>query len=381
MRRFLIPVLAAALVGAACQDATSPASVHAPSAATVASLASATPITLDQWTGLANDAIPWTPGETHIGKGFNPNPHPGDAIVATFYWRDTTNTIMHVMDHFCDVNSTPIGNTYALVDYVTGGGYSMATYVATNVQGFSDTATTVDQMVCVHAILSDSVTEGGMILSAYRGVNPVLAWALGAHHAATGSGATVVVGDAGTIPVGVGALAYGVTMSNGVVGTDPPPGFTNIDEVSDTALKADGEYEVLPGGGSADARWNWYFTSQHTWLAGTLALNPPLHLVFTVQPRTTLPFMTIAPAVQVSAEDALGNVVSGFGDSVTIAIGHNGGTLTPGTLSGTRTVVAANGVATFSDLSVDQLGNGYTLVVTAKRATGAESAPFNIGAF
>jgi hypothetical protein len=380
MRRFLIPVLAAALVGAACRDAVSPAS-HVPSAVISAALSAASPITLDQSTGLANDAIPWAPGETHIGKGFNPNPHLGDAIVATFYWRDTTNTITMVMDHFCDVNSTPIGNTYQLVNYVTAGGYSMATYVATNVQGYSETATTSDQMVCVHAILSDSVTEGGMILSAYRGVNTVPAWALGAHSAATGSDSTTTVASAGVLTVGAGAVVYGVTMSSGVVGTDPPPGFTNIDDVSDTALKADGEYEVVPGGGSVDARWNWYFTSQHAWLAGALALNPPLHLVFTVQPRTALPFMAIAPAVQVTAEDAFGNAVSSFGDSVTIAIGHNGGTLMPGTLSGTKTVVAVNGVATFSDLSVDQLGNGYTLVVAAKRATGAESAPFNIGAF
>ena len=33
----------------------------------------------------------------------------------------------------------------------------------------------------------------------------------------------------------------------------------------------------------------------------------------------------------------------------------------PGTVPGTRTVTAVNGVATFSDLSIDQLGNGYTL--------------------
>jgi hypothetical protein len=38
-----------------------------------------------------------------------------------------------------------------------------------------------------------------------------------------------------------------------------------------------------------------------------------------------------------------------------------------------------NGVATFADLSIDQLGNGYTLVVTAGGTSGAESAPFDIG--
>lgn len=380
MRKIGLLYLGVMFVGVGCQDATAPPMRHS-AAVSPSAVVAATPITLDQSSGLASDAEPWPAGGTHIGKGFNPNPHPGDAIVATFYWRDTTNTIISVSDHFCDVNSTPIGNTYTLVDYVTGGGYSMATYVATNVQGFSDTATTSDRMVCVHALLSDAVAEGGMMISAYSGVSSVLAWALGAHHAATGSGSTITVGDAGAIPVGVGALAYGITMSNGVVGSDPPPGFTNITDVSDTAIKADGEYEVLPGGGSADARWNWYYTSLHTWLAGALSLNPPPHLVFTVQPGTTLPFTTISPAVQVTAEDALGNRVSSFGDSVTIAIGHNGGAVMAGTLSGTKTVAAVNGVASFGDLSIDQVGNGYTLVVTTKRATGAESAPFNIGVF
>jgi len=50
-------------------------------------------------------------------------------------------------------------------------------------------------------------------------------------------------------------------------------------------------------------------------------------------------------------------------------------------LSGTKTVTAANGVATFSNLSIDQLGNGYTLVVSSAGVAGAESRTFNIGAF
>ena len=78
--------------------------------------------------------------------------------------------------------------------------------------------------------------------------------------------------------------------------------------------------------------------------------------------------------------DALGNPATSFNGPVTIAIGHNGGLLLPGTLSGTKTVNAVNGVATFADLSIDQPGNGYTLVVSGSGLTGAESAAFNIGA-
>jgi len=51
----------------------------------------------------------------------------------------------------------------------------------------------------------------------------------------------------------------------------------------------------------------------------------------------------------------------------------------PGTLYGTKTVHAVNGVATFADLSIDQPGRGYTLVVSGTDITGAESASFNVG--
>jgi hypothetical protein len=91
--------------------------------------------------------------------------------------------------------------------------------------------------------------------------------------------------------------------------------------------------------------------------------------------------MTIQPSVQVAIVDALGNRVTSFNGQVTIAIGHNGGTVFPGTLSGTRTVNAVNGVATFADLSIDQLGTGYTLVASVPNVFTAESSPFNIGAF
>lgn len=379
MRRFLLFAGAAALF-AACHDASEPAGPR-PNAATLA--AAPVGITLDQQSSVLNDGTPWPGGGTHVGKDFGAtNPHLGDAIVATFVWRGTTNTINTVTDHLCDANGTPVGNTYTLVDYVTAGGYSMATYVATNVQGYPDPATNPDQRLCVHAIFANAITEGGMIISAYQGV--ATATALGAYHSATGSGSTTTVADPGAITLAAGALAYGVTMADTVVGTDPPPGFTNVTDVGDSAIKADAEYQVLPNGGTADPRWNWYFTSPHSWLATALALNPAnpaYHLTFAVQPSTTLPEMRITPAVQVNVVDGAGNVVSGFTGTVTIVIGHNGGMLLPGTLSGTKTVTAVNGVATFADLSIDELGNGYTLVVTAGGVTGAESAPFNIGAF
>jgi len=268
--RLAAALLVVTFVAPACHDAAGPRQT-APRFSTAATT---TGITLDQTTGIVPDGEAWPAGGTHIGKDFPTSPHLGDAVVATFFWRGTTNTITSVGDHFCDVNSTPIGNTYTLVDYVTAGGYSMATYVATNVQGFPVPPPTSDQKLCVHALFSNSFTEGGMILSAYQGVNAVTASALGAHHSAVGTGSSTTVADPGTIAIGAGALAYAVTTSNGVVGTDPPAGFANVNEAEDNSVKADGEYAVVPSAGTVDPTWNWYFTSSHAWLATVLALNP-----------------------------------------------------------------------------------------------------------
>src|SRR4029077_5220987 len=102
------------------------------------------------------------------------------------------------------------------------------------------------------------------------------------------------------------------------------------------------------------------------------------HLVVTVQPTTTGAGAPITPAVQVSAQDGFGNTDPTFAGNVTVAIGANPGGGGGGTLSGTTTVAAVNGVVTFTTLSIDKVGTGYTLTAAASGVTGATSAPFNI---
>ena len=102
-------------------------------------------------------------------------------------------------------------------------------------------------------------------------------------------------------------------------------------------------------------------------------------LAFTVPPSNTPARATIQPPVQVTAYDAFGNQATNFTGSVVVAIGHNGGVLLPGTLSGNGAVPAANGVATFANLSIDVVGNGYTLIATiVGGSVTKESTPFNI---
>src|SRR5206468_11474627 len=92
---------------------------------------------------------------------------------------------------------------------------------------------------------------------------------------------------------------------------------------------------------------------------------------------TTIAGAAITPAVQVTAQDAEGNTATAFGGSVTVAIGTNPG---GGTLSGTTSSSAVNGVATFSGLNINRAGAGYTLAASASGLGTAPSPAFNVTA-
>ena len=100
-------------------------------------------------------------------------------------------------------------------------------------------------------------------------------------------------------------------------------------------------------------------------------------LVFTAEPSNVAAGNSIAPAVTVSVEDSSGNVVTTANNTITIAIGTNPST---GTLAGTFAVGAVNGVATFSNLSINKVGTGYTLTANATGLLTAASTPFNVTA-
>src|SRR5437667_408817 len=98
-------------------------------------------------------------------------------------------------------------------------------------------------------------------------------------------------------------------------------------------------------------------------------------LAFTGQPTNVAAAQPITPAVQVAVQDAVGNRVPGATDAVTVALGSNP---SGGTLAGTVTVNAAQGIATFADLRIDRPGSGYTLLASAAGLSGATSTPFAV---
>jgi alpha-tubulin suppressor-like RCC1 family protein len=105
--------------------------------------------------------------------------------------------------------------------------------------------------------------------------------------------------------------------------------------------------------------------------------SPPAatKLAFEVQPTLAPAGVAITPAVRVSIRDAQGKTVTGANTRVTIgfAPGSVGAALT-----GTTSVNAVAGVATFTDLGVDIKGTDYRLVATAPGSEQATSDPFSV---
>ena len=103
--------------------------------------------------------------------------------------------------------------------------------------------------------------------------------------------------------------------------------------------------------------------------------NVPTKLVFTQQPNASYASAgTIT--VKVSVENALNAVMTSDTSAITLAL--QGGTA-GATLSGTKTVNAVAGVATFT-LSLDKAGTGYSLHASDGNLTVADSSAFNITA-
>jgi hypothetical protein len=110
---------------------------------------------------------------------------------------------------------------------------------------------------------------------------------------------------------------------------------------------------------------------------GVTVAGPATALAFTAQPSAATAGAAIAPPVQVTVQDALGNTMASSTASITLAI--TSGTGAAGAvLSGTLIRTAVNGVATFDDLKIDKAGTGYTLTATATGLTSAASAAFAI---
>ena len=107
----------------------------------------------------------------------------------------------------------------------------------------------------------------------------------------------------------------------------------------------------------------------------TVNPGPANTIIFTKQPGDTNQNDPIIPNPTVELIDQWGNLVTTDNSTtVTVSIGNNPGS---GTLGGTSTGTASGGIVSFTDLTIDQPGTGYTLGAQAGQLSTISST-FNI---
>jgi dUTPase len=271
--------------------------------------------------------------------------------------------------------------------------------------------------VAANVTLSFSVNAGGGTLSgsATQAVNTgtgiatfsdlsIDASGTGYRLAAASSGLTSAISQAFTIGAGTADhLVFTVSPSNAVAGVGIAPSVKvtaldalgNVDQtyigsvtvaitagtgtagaiLSGTAIQAAvGGVATFAGLNVDKAGTGYTLSATATGLtgttSGTFTISPAGadHLIFSVQPSNTAANASITPSVVVTAVDQFGNTATGYAGTITVAMGTNAGG--PGSvLSGTKIRGATLGVATFNDLSINNVGTGYTLT-----AVGASPA-------
>jgi len=175
---------------------------------------------------------------------------------------------------------------------------------------------------------------------------------------------------------------YKIRVDNTDGGTTASLTGDQIDDVNDLYVGTDGV--THPFGGYIDelVYWNRLLTGTELsalWNSGSGVEGPyySYSLNFTVNPSNAVGNVAISPAIAVEILDETSTRDTSASDDITLAIGTNPG---GGALSGTNPVSASSGVASFSDMSINNAGVGYTLTASRSGFTGDTSSTFNITA-
>lgn len=107
-----------------------------------------------------------------------------------------------------------------------------------------------------------------------------------------------------------------------------------------------------------------------------VTLGAPVRVRFAIQPGNGTGGSNLSTQPVAAVEDSGGNTVTTATDMITIAISSNPG---GGTLSvTTNPVTVSGGLAAFSGVKIDKIGNGYSLSASAAGLQSDTSTPFNI---
>lgn len=101
------------------------------------------------------------------------------------------------------------------------------------------------------------------------------------------------------------------------------------------------------------------------------------HIVFAPQPGKSIAYTLLNPQPVIQIEDNTGVPVSGYNGPVTLSIDPGSGDPNA-TLSGTVTVNAVDGIATFTDISISGSGTGFVLDAITTDTLPAQSMMFDV---
>ncbi len=155
------------------------------------------------------------------------------------------------------------------------------------------------------------------------------------------------------------------TGSGSLSGTVTVAASSGVATFSNVKLNTAGNYTLTASDGALTTATSGSFT---------VSAAAASKLVYSVQPSNVTAGVADSPSIVVDVEDQFGNIVTSDGSNVTLSVATG-----PGSLSGTVTVAASSGVATFSNVKIDTAGN-YTLTASDGALTTATSGSFTVSA-
>lgn len=185
----------------------------------------------------------------------------------------------------------------------------------------------------------------------------------------------VAIADASgaTVPTATQAVTLGILTGTGKTGA-LVSGTKTVSAVAGVATFSDIRIDSAGAGFKLQATAS-NLTSANSAAFAVIA-GAPRQLVFQVQPQAVLANQTFPSQVRVFVADSSGNLVTTATSAIALGITSGSGTA-GAVLTGTVTVNAVAGVATFPGISVDRVGANYTLTATASALTSAVSTTFS----
>lgn len=273
-----------------------------------------------------------------------------------------------------DAQGNPLEQIVVEFAVTAGGGTLSAQSATSDAQGRAQVELTLGASPGPNTVTATVSPQGGTPLVAT--FNATALAVTGASASASGGGQVGVVGTQLAAPLRVTVLdAQGAPAPNVVVDFQVTAGGGSVSPASATT-DAQGMASTTHVLGTA--------VGAHTVTAQVPGVSSPqtFNATATAAAAASLRIQSTPPnagpgaafSLNVEVSDAFGNPASA---DVSLAIGTNpvGGSLsTPGGV----TVTASNGIATFSGASLDNVGDGYTLVATASGLPAATSGAFNV---